>query len=254
MIYDYAFVKKPNGIYVQTENLLVKIHPVTGEQTPLVTTPENIFRFAVSDIYTLAATEEQVIFFDSSSEMIASFEEADTGDFVQLSNGTAVIGSMDAPRIKIMKCEDHSEADVFIYDPSYEHGEARISGDGQTVMLFSYKQFRIYDIDGELIKEVDIPDAAQVYDQQFIRGNGESYLEVTYNDGTILTFNARDGNLISEKQGDDPDLSLYEEFYTEHYRIESPLHGAPTVYDIETGQKICELNEEGYLTYITEGL
>lgn len=249
---SFGVITDENGIYVQTENLLVKIHPVTGEQTPLVTTPENIFRFAVSDIYTLAATEEQVIFFDSSSEMIASFEEADTGDFVQLSNGTAVIGSMDAPRIKIMKCEDHSEADVFIYDPSYEHGEARISGDGQTVMLFSYKQFRIYDIDGELIKEVDIPDAAQVYDQQFIRGNGESYLEVTYNDGTILTFNARDGNLISEKQGDDPDLSLYEEFYTEHYRIESPLHGAPTVYDIETGQKICELNEEGYLTYITE--
>ena len=65
-------------------------------------------------------------------------------------------------------------------------------------------------------------------------------------------FNARDGNLISEKQEEKPDLSLYEEFYTEHYRIESPLHGAPTVYETEMDQKVCELNEEGYLTYITE--
>ena len=32
----------------------------------------------------------------------------------------------------------------------------------------------------------------------------------------------------------------------------SPLHGAPTVYDTETDEKVCELNEEGYLTYITE--
>lgn len=249
---SFGVMTDENGIYVQTENLLVKIHPVTGEQIPLVTTSENIFRFAVSDTYTLAATEEMLLFFDSSSEMIASFEEENTGDFVQLANGTAVIGSMDSSRIKIMKCEDHSEADVFIYDPSYGHDEARIGGDGRTVMLFSYKQFRIYDIDGKLIKEVDIPDADQVYDQQFIRENGESYLEVTYNDGTLLTFNARDGNLISETQGDRPDLSLYEEFYTENFRIESPLHGAPIVYDTETDKEICELNEEGYLTYITE--
>lgn len=249
---SFGVMTDENGIYVQTENLLVKIHPVTGEQIPLVTTSENIFRFAVSDTYTLAATEEMLLFFDSSSEMIASFEEENTGDFVQLANGTAVIGSMDSSRIKIMKCEDHSEADVFIYDPSYGHDEARIGGDGRTVMLFSYKQFRIYDIDGKLIKEVDIPDADQVYDQQFIRENGKSYLEVTYNDGTLLTFNARDGNLISETQGDRPDLSLYEEFYTENFRIESPLHGAPIVYDTETDKEICELNEEGYLTYITE--
>ena len=249
---SFGVITDKNGIYVQTENLLVKIDPVTGEQTPLVTTSQNIFHFSVSNTYTLATTEEMIMFFDPSSDMITSFEEEDTGDFVQLANGTAVIGSMDAPQIKIMKCEEHSEADVFNNDPSYEHDEARISEDGQTVMLFSYKQFRIYDIDGTLVKEVDIPDADQVYDQQFIRENGESYLEVIYNDGTLLTFNARDGNLISKRQEEKPDPSLYEEFYTDHFRIESPLHGAPTVFDIETDKEICELNEEGYLTYITQ--
>lgn len=241
-----------NGIYVQMKNLLVKIHPVTGEQTPLVTTSETLFRFAISDTYTLATSKASVMFFDSQSNLMTSFKEKETGDFVQLANGVALIGSIDSPKIKIMKYESHSPAEVFEYDPSYGHDEARISADGKTVMLFSYKQFRVYDINGELIKEVDIPNAKQVYDQQFIRKDTESYLEVTYNDGTFLTYNARDGSLVSEKQIEKPDLSLYEEFYTDSLRIESPLHGSPTVYNKKTNKLVCELKEDGYLTYITQ--
>lgn len=241
-----------NGIYVQRDNLLVKIHPVTGEQTPLVTTSENLFRFAVSDTHTLATSENLVMFFDSNSNLITSFDEEETGDFVQLANGVALIGSIDTPKIKIMKYENHAQTETFTYDPSYDHDEARISADGKTVMLFSYKQFRVYDINGTLIKEVDIPDASQVYDQQFIREDGKSRLEVTYNDGKLLAYDARDGTLLSEKQIEKPDLSLDEEFYTDSFRIESPLHGAPTVYDKKTGKLICTLNEEGYLTYITQ--
>lgn len=241
-----------NGVYVQMENLLVKIHPVTGEQTPLVTTPETLYRFSVDDTHTLATSKELVMFFDSDSKLIASFEEEETGDFVELSNGVALIGSIDTPIIKIMKYENHSQAEVFKYDSSYKHDEARISADMKTIMLFSYKQFRVYDISGALIKEVNIPDANQVYDQQFIREGNESYLEVTYNDGTLLTFNARDGNFITEEKIEKPDLSLYEEFYTDTLRIESPLHGSPVVYEKESNKLVCELNEDGYLTYITQ--
>lgn len=241
-----------NGIYVQMKNLLVKIHPVTGEQTPLVTTSETLFRFAVSNEHTLVTSKELIMFFNSQSNLVASFEEEETGDFVQLANGVALVGSIDSPQIKIMKYEKHLQEEVFSYDSSYEHDEARISADGKTVMLFSYKQFRVYGINRALIKEVDIPDANQVYDQQFIRKDNESYLEITYNDGTLLTYNARDGNLVSEEKIEKPDLSLYEEFYTDSLKIESPLHGSPTVYDKKTDKLICELTEEGYLTYITQ--
>lgn len=241
-----------NGIYVQMMNILVKIHPETGEQIPLVTTPETLYRFAIDENHTIATSKERVMFFDSSSTLISSFEEEETGDFVELANGVALIGSIDTPIIKIMRYENHSEKEVFKYDSSYKHDEARISADMKTIMLFSYKQFRVYDISGALIKEVDIPNANQVYDQQFIRKGNESYLEVTYNDGTLLTFNARDGNLISEEKIEKPDLSLYEEFYTETLRIESPLHSSPSVFDIESNKLICELKEDGYLTYITQ--
>lgn len=240
------------GIYVQTENLLVKIHPISGEQTPLVTTPETLYRFDVSDKHTIATSKEKIMFFNSESKLITSLEEKETGGFVQIENGVALIGSMDSPSVKILNFENHPDANVFTYDNSYEHDEARISADKRTIMLFSYKQFRVYTIDGQLIKEVDIPDPEQVYDQQFIREDGESHLEVIYNDGTRLKYNARDGNLICEDKIEPPDLSLYEEFETDLFRIESPLHGSPKVYDGKTNKLICEIEEDGYLTYVTQ--
>lgn len=128
----------------------------------------------------------------------------------------------------------------------------RISADKKTVMFFSYKQFYVYGVTGELINKVSIPNASQVYDQQFIREGKESYLEVTYNDGTVLIYNARDGKLVSEKMIEQPDLTLYEEFFTREFRIESPLHGTPIVYDVKSDKQICELEKDAYLTYVTQ--
>ncbi len=241
-----------SGIYVQTENLLVKIDPVTGDQIPLVTTPEALFRFDTCGTHTIATTKEQIMFFNSDSKLISSFKENETGDYVQIQNGIALVGSIDMPTIKILKYEDHQNAEIFAYDASYEHDEARISADGKTIMLFSYKQFRVYNIAGTLVKEVDIPEPEQVYDQQFIRDGSDSYLEVTYNDGHRIKYNARDGNIIGEDKIEKPDLSLYEEFETNSWRIESPLHGSPKVYDKKTNKLICELSEDGYLTYVTQ--
>ena len=72
------------------------------------------------------------------------------------------------------------------------------------------------------------------------------------NDGRILAYSAEDGALLWERQGDPPDLSLHEEFFTDNYRIESPLHSAPQVYDIKTGRFVRELERDAYLTYVTQ--
>ena len=241
-----------SGVYVQTQNLLVKIHPVSGEQTPLVNTPESLYRFDTCGEHTIATTKEQIMFFNSDSKMISSFKEDETGDYVQISNGVALVGSLDTPIVKILKYENHKSAEVFNYDSAYEHDEARISADGKNIMLFSYKQFRVYSIDGTLVNEVDIPDPEQVYDQQYRRENGESYLEVIYNDGLRRKYNAREGSLLEEQNGNKPDLTLYEEFETDSWRVVSPLHGSPKVYNKENNKLICELSEDGYLTYVTQ--
>ena len=240
------------GIYVQTENLLVKIDPVTGEQKPLVTTPDDILRFARGGEHTLIASEDKFMFYDSYANQMSTHTKEYGGDFVRLAEGVALVGSMDSPLVRVMKYIGYPEAEVFSYDSSYVHDEARMSADGKTVMLFAYDQFRLYGMDGGLIAEVDIPDAEQVYDQQYRRDADGSRLEVIYNDGLIRSYSATDGALLAEQSGDAPDPDMYEEFFTDSLRITSPLHGTPAAYDRESGRLVRELEKDAYLTYVTQ--
>lgn len=241
-----------SGIYVQSGNYLVKIDPVSGEQKPLVTTSENIFHFDVSNSGTLAATEEGILFFDNDANMVASFANDEEINFVQIAGETALTGSRDSAVVQIMKFENNQESEIFTYDPAYGHDEARVSADGETVMLFSYEGFRIYSINGAMIQEVEIPNAEQVYDQQFVREGDRSWLEVTYNDGTKNLYDAGDGTLFGEEKGEKPDSEMDEEFVTDNFRIESPLHGTAAVYDRKTGRYIRSLDEDAFLTYVTQ--
>lgn len=247
----FSVLTDENGIYVQTENLLVRIDPVSGEQTPMVTTAENISCYAVAETGALIVTDGSFSFYGENAVQIDAFEKQDETDFAMLAGGIAVLGSRSSPVIRLLEYEDHPEAELFSYDASEAHDEARVSADGSRIMLFSWQRFLVYDLDGNLLNETFLPDAEQIYDQQFRREDGESWLEVIYNDGRIRYYSAEDGSLFKEEQGDVPDSSLYEEFYVNSFRVESPLHGAPTVYSVKNGKEVGILREEDYLTYVT---
>ncbi len=248
----YSVVTDENGIYVNTDNLLVRIDPVTGEQTPMIDSSNVVVRYSIGHDMTATITTKTVEFFDSNANLFACFDR-EQGDFIQLSADIALLGSLNSSAIKIMKLDNHNSTDVLSYDSSYSHDEARISADEKNMVLFTYDQFRLYDISGNLICEVEIPDSEQVYDQQFVRNDkGESYLEVTYNDGTLVAYGAVDGKIISKTDGAKVDSSLGEEYLTDSLRIVSPLHGPAVVYDKDSGDEICEISSEGYLTYVTQ--
>ena len=120
------------------------------------------------------------------------------------------------------------------------------------MMYFSYDSFTVCNLDGTVIKTVSIPNAKEVYDQQFKRDGSHSFLEVSYYNGDIKKYSADNGELFEETKSDKPDSGLDEEFETDTLRVESPLHGTPTVYDKQTGEIVGELEEDAYLTYITE--
>ena len=141
---------------------------------------------------------------------------------------------------------------AFAYDASYVHDEARISADLNTAMLFHYGGFCIVDRYGVVLAEVSLPDQDKIYDQQFRKDGNDSWLEVIWYDGTVRLYDAGDGSLRSEEKREPPSKDLYEEFYTDQYRIASSLHSAPVVYDRETGKKVTELETESYLTYVTQ--
>lgn len=242
-----------NGIYLANTNLLVQITP-QGEQLELAYTNNvNINAFAIGETYAMAACEDNSFsFYDSGAHLSSRETGENLFDFLELGNTYAVAGSRNDPTLRIMKLENYEDTILLTYDARYVHDEARISQDGSTVMLFNNDGFRIYDRSGEQITEVSLPDADSIYDQQFRKGTENSYLEVIWYDGIVRTYSAVDGTILSEEQKEAPGKDLYEEFYTEDYRVASSLHAAPVVYDAASGRELATLEEEGYLTYVTQ--
>jgi len=250
---SYHTKTSQSGIYISSENILVRIHPVTGEQTEVAYTDSDIIDFDISAPYVITACPGGTYsFFDSDAVQLESHVLDGNCDFAKVVGDIAVIASSDSPYLHILKLETHGDDQVFSYDKDYSHLEARLSHDNSTVMLFQFDRFGLYSIEGELLNEVLMPDAKQVYDQQYRKTNDSSYLEVIYNDGTVRTYSAADGALISEEVGEAPDRTLYEEFQTDNFCIKRPLHGTPAVYDKSTDKKVGTLESDAYLTYVTQ--
>lgn len=250
----YMLKTDAEGIYLANGNLLVRFDPVTLEQMELAYTDSvNITGFAVGDGYVLAATSDNGFsYYDGGAHLMSSERCQENCDLVALSHGSAIIGNRNEPSLRVMRLEDHSEAVICSYDPRYTHDEARISADRKTAVLFSYGGFSVYDMAGQLINSLEWPDAEQIYDQQFRQNEDGSYLEVIWYDGTVRCYSAADGTLISETKGEAPEKDLYEEFCTDRYRIVSSLHEAPVVYDMKSSKQAAVLEEDSYLTYVTQ--
>lgn len=251
---DFKLQADEQGIYLASGNLLVSFDPDTLEEKELSYTDSvSITNFSVGEEYVLIATDDNCFsFYDSGAHLMSTESAAENCDFVSLTKEYAVIGNRNEPSLRLMKLENHSESQLLTYDARYSHDEARISQDGHTVMLFSYQDFWIYDMDGNLLTQVELPDAEYIYDQQFRKSEEGSWLEVTWYDGTRRCYSAADGSLLSEEVGEEPSKDLYEEFYTDKYRIASSLHSAPQVYELKSGRLVATLEDDSYLTYVTQ--
>lgn len=242
-----------SGIFLAEADLLVRVSSEDMSEKELAYTQgKNITGFSADREHVLLTTEDnRFLFFDKGANLMSETECNEAYDFIELKNRNAVLGSCNKPFLRLLKIENHKENQLISYDAGYPHDEARISNDGKTVMLFSYQGFQIYDITGKLITEENLPEAESIYDQQFVKEKN-SRLEVTWYDGTIRNYSAANGELLSEEKGMPPEKNLYEEFYTDDYKIESSLHEAPQVYYKATGKYMKDLEERGYLTYVTE--
>ncbi|MCM1167894.1 MAG: hypothetical protein NC401_18065, partial [Ruminococcus sp.] len=237
------------------ENKIVRLDLTTGTQTPLIGTSEAIRKFDFDSEHTVISSKDGVRFFDKNALEISRCDNSDnlnTFDFVKIKGDTTIIGSQNSNVVRVMKYEIHADANIFDYDSAINHDEARISANGKTVMLFKFDEFSVYDISGRLIKNVQIPDADKIYDQQYVRENGESVLEVIYYSGRTDIYSAADGSLLRTEQREAHSKEIEDVFFTDKLKIVSPLHGAPQVYDISSGKLLAELSEDAYLTYVTQ--
>lgn len=257
-----------NGIWVAEGSLLVSVEPekssieahnpeVEGdyrlEQKELAYTDNvTITGFSVGEKYILTATDDNCVsFYDSGANLSSREESGEMCDFLALTERFAILGNRNEPSLRFMKLEDHQEAQLLAYDARYAHDEARISGDGRTAMLFGYENFCIYDLQPRVFffNKLLVIDGSGIR-QLYLRN--QISLQVTWYDGTRRRYSAADGRLISQEMGETPAKDLYEEFFTDQYRIASSLHMAPEVYDRKTGRLEGILEADSYLTYVTQ--
>ena len=240
-----------DGICVSSANVLVRLDPETGEQEELAYPDADISAFVRQGAYTLVSTEDGAFsLYGPEAALLKKYTGGGRADFAALAGDFAAVASRDTPSLRLLKRETHPA--FLTYDPAFVHDEARLSAGGAAAMLFRHDAFRLCATDGAVLAEVAIPDAEQVYDQQFHRDETGSYLEVIYHDGLRRGWSAEDGRLLFERQGEVPDETMYEEFFTDTLRIASPLHGVPAAYDRETGALVRELEPDAYLTYVTQ--
>lgn len=241
------------GIYIYNGNCLVRIDPETGVQTPIAATLTDIISYMRSGSFTAVASNDKSyrVFTSDALEMQVFSSESDP-DFICISDQYLCVGSRSSTTLQIMKLQEHSDAELAVYDPMYSHTEARVSREYETVMLFSHKGFLLSDFSGNKLAETQFANSDRIYDQQYLREQNGTYLEITYYDGTVKGYSAKDGALEYTKMIKEPDASLYEEFFTDRYRIVSLLNGAPEVYSLKTGEKLFDLITEDYLTYVTQ--
>ena len=242
------------GIYISNEYTLVQIDPLTGEQREMAFTNSIITDFWRSAEHTLVMTQDAGVFLFDKNAIEEPYEvlHRRENNYAILWDGGMALASLDSPVVQLLHFTDGSGEKLFSYDAGYTHDEARVNQAQTAAMLFSYSGFRLIDRDGNILRETALPNAGQIYDQQYYKDDQGSRLEVIYEDGNIDIYSGDTGEKLGTRQVPAPDDSLAETFFTDQYRIESPLHGTPVVYDRKSGREIGKLERDAYLTYVTQ--
>jgi hypothetical protein len=226
-----------DGVFISSDNIVVQIDPAGGEQREVAYTEGDVIGFARDARHAIVATDdESFAVFNREIGRISAYDAGYACDFVRIAGDFAVVGGRDTPVLRIVRHEDRADAQVFVYDASYAHDEARLRADGARVMLFSYDGFRLYDAAGRLLREVEIPDAGQVYDQQYNRESGN--LTVLYKDA-LRIYAGEDGALMFEEDG------LRSTFWAPYGVSVFGRDGALRLIDADTGDVLFEGRAEG---------
>lgn len=231
------------GIYISNKSTVVKIDPITGEQEEVAYVDADVRTFAIDEKNTCVVTEDNdYAFFDRSANLLEQYNAGQVRcDFANIAGDYAVIAGRDTPKVRIMKRKVCENADLLRYDTDYVHDEARIDADGKRIMLFDYEGFRLFDETGNLINEAKIPDAENVYDQQYSKKSGN--LAVMYNDAFRI-YSGKTGEILFEEQ------NLKSVFYAPYGVSILDNDNKLRLIDLDTGEVLAfETAKSNYAAY-----
>lgn len=251
---DIILQVRDEGVYLATGNLLVEFFPDTLEEKEAAYVSEaSIINYVVEQDYSLIATDKNTFaFFDRGGNLLWEKEGEFPFAHLMATENYAIVGNHNDTSMRVMERNNNSDKTIIKYSPYYDHDEARISSDGQSAMLFNYREFAIFDKEGREIISQELPEQEKIYDQQYQRTEKGEWLKVIWYDGTVRHYNAKDGKLLYEGVEKQSEKDLKEEFLLNNYRIVSSLHEQPEVYYVDNGKYKMTLEEDAYLTYVTE--
>jgi hypothetical protein len=227
---QFGVVTNEDGIFLSNNDVIVKIHPVSGEQTEVAYTDADVRTFSHGANGVVVATvTNDYVFFDTKARVLASYNSGYTNcDFVNISGDYAIVAGRDTQKIRVLKRKVYGQADIFRYD-EFVHDEARICADGTKIMMFDFMGFRLYNINGELICKQAIPDAELVCDQQHSKESGN--LAVIY-ENALRIYSGSDGSVLFEK------TDLKSTFYAPYGISILEQDGTMKLIDLDTAQTI----------------
>ncbi|MDR2088940.1 MAG: PQQ-binding-like beta-propeller repeat protein, partial [Clostridiales Family XIII bacterium] len=226
-----------SGVFVSADNIVVLLNPADGAQQEVAYTEGDVIGFARDARHTIVATDDNAFaVFSREAGQLSKHSAGSACDFVRIAGDFAVVGGRDTPVLRIVRRADRSDAQIFVYDASYAHDEARVSADGTRVMLFSYDGFRLHDETGRLIREAEIPDAGLVYDQQYSKRSGN--LTVLHRDA-LRIYSGTDGALLFEA------TDLRSAFYAPYGVSVLDRDGKLRLIDADTAEVLYEGEADG---------
>ena len=174
-------------------------------------------------------------------------------DYTAISADRALCGSADSLYVQILKKYTPPVSGFFSYDPSYPHTEVRLSADRRTVILYSESGLRVWSAeDGREAGQASFPREEDIHDLKFCREDGESLLQVTWDDGTVYCYSAADGSLVSRSKTDPPGEDTAKEFLTDRFRFVCPPQEPFIIYDRMTGEDLGGYYKDGTVESIDQ--
>jgi len=184
------------GIYLQSENTLLKLDPSSGEETEVAYSSVGINAFAGDASYMLVAATDNISIFDRGLNLLDVRHNAYIYDFVQLSGDYAILASRDSTILRVLKLMTDTESTIFTFEPGFEFSDIRVNEDHTRVVMRSEESFRVYDITGNLISETQIPDSDHVSEFRFSQNSLNPV--VIYPDA-LRIYSGGDGSLLYEQ-------------------------------------------------------
>ena len=242
------------GIYLVGGNTMTVFDPRSKEQRELAyTTSSDIMAYIHTGDYTMVSSRDAIIrFFDRGGSLMSQIEGTESYEYLSLCEKTALAASTGSRSIRLFSLQEQRDKLILSYDPTMQHTEARINPEADTVLLASIQRLSLLSVQGTLLADLVIPESGNLLDFQYRRSEHDSWVELTYRDGRVVTYSSQDLSQLKEEQGQKPELSREEDFFTDRFRIHCRQNMAPVVYDLETNDELLTLDRNDSLAYVDQ--